>query len=131
MSANSTRKLDLGSGGSPAFLDGFSITFVVLEGAIEGTEFPLDKQRCVMGRADDADWTFEDDAVSKHHAAIEVGAKAIRVVDLGSTNGTFVNGEQIASPTDLKHGDQIQVGDVRLQCLIEARAKGPRTFEIS
>jgi len=131
MGHDATRKIDLGKGDVPAFLQRFRITFVILEGGVEGTEYALDKARCIVGRSDDADWTFEDDAVSKHHAALELGAKGVRVVDLDSTNGTYVNGERIDAAYALKHGDQIQIGDVRLQCLIEANAKAPRTFEIS
>jgi len=130
MGNDATRKLDASSAKGPVFLERFSITLVVLEGGIEGTEFHVKKPRTVIGRGSDADWVVRDDAISKHHAAIEVGANGLRVSDLKSTNGTFVNDQGVGERADLKHGDQIRVGDVVFQCLIEPRSKGPRTFEV-
>lgn len=129
MADERTRELASPGGVPGSLLQQCSITFVVVGGGAEGSEHPVSSKRVVVGRGGGSDWVFDDDAMSKEHAAIEVGATGVRVVDLGSTNGTYVNGER-ADRYELKHGDTVQLGEHRFQCLIEARQRGPRTFEI-
>ncbi len=72
--------------------------------------FPITKAQIVMGRALSSDIAIEDLNVSRTHAEIRrEGAGAWSVADLGSTNGTLVNGRHIAS-TMLQEGDRITVG---------------------
>ena len=72
--------------------------------------FPIAKAQIVMGRALSSDIAIEDLNVSRTHAEIRrEGANAWSVADLGSTNGTLVNGRHIAS-TMLQEGDRITVG---------------------
>jgi len=129
MARDLTRKIEAAPGDMPPFLQRFSITLVVVEGGAEGTEHTIEQPRTILGRGSDADWIFHADAVSKLHAAIEVGATGVRVVDLDSTNGTYLNDSRIEQ-SDLKHGDQVQLGELVLQCLIEPRSREPRTFQI-
>jgi pSer/pThr/pTyr-binding forkhead associated (FHA) protein len=63
-----------------------------------------------VGRAGDADLVLADELVSRHHARITPGGPGAVVEDLGSRNGTFVNGEAVHGPTPLTPGDQLQVG---------------------
>lgn len=129
MGDDRTRKIDAANTSGSAFLEKFSITLVVVEGGSEGTEYEVEQPRTLLGRGSDADWTFADDSMSKHHAAIEVGPKGVRVVDLGSTNGTLVN-DAATDRADLKHGDRIQLGEHTFQCLLEPRKRSPKTFQI-
>ena len=62
-----------------------------------------------MGRSPDNDVIFRDPATSGHHARIERRGEAFWIVDLGSTNGTFVNGESVQEK-QLNHGDRVTVG---------------------
>lgn len=72
--------------------------------------FPITKAQIVMGRALSSDIAIEDLNVSRTHAEIRrENANAWSVADLGSTNGTLVNGRHIAS-TMLQEGDRITVG---------------------
>jgi pSer/pThr/pTyr-binding forkhead associated (FHA) protein len=64
-----------------------------------------------MGRAIRADFIVEAALVSRLHCRLTAGAAEIEVVDLESTNGTFVNGERVARTT-LKEGDRLGVGRV-------------------
>ncbi|AFY57692.1 FHA domain-containing protein [Rivularia sp. PCC 7116] len=50
--------------------------------------------------------------ISRHHAAIRYIEQSFYLIDLGSTNGTYINGEQVYHPTKLKEGDVIQVGNI-------------------
>lgn len=63
-----------------------------------------------VGRAGDADLVLADELVSRHHARITPSGSGAVVEDLGSRNGTFVNGEAVPGPTHLIPGDQLQLG---------------------
>ena len=58
-----------------------------------------------IGREDDCDLVLDDEKVSRHHAYIEVRDGQASIHDLGSSNGTYVNGARIAEPTPLRDGD--------------------------
>jgi pSer/pThr/pTyr-binding forkhead associated (FHA) protein len=81
----------------------------VLEGFYEGLEVPLDRDWVVIGRGRGADVVIAEPTMSRAHAAIGFDGRHFYVQDLGSTNGTRVNGcgEQKAA---LKDGDQVQLG---------------------
>jgi hypothetical protein len=65
----------------------------------------------LAGRSSDADIHLDDTFVSAKHALFETTVEGLRVEDLRSTNGTQVNGVDIADPVVLRAGDQIEVGD--------------------
>jgi ABC transport system ATP-binding/permease protein len=66
-----------------------------------------------IGRSTGADFVVEAPLVSRIHCRITAGAAELEVVDLGSTNGTFVNGERVERRM-LKAGDRLGVGRVEL-----------------
>jgi hypothetical protein len=80
---------------------------------LDGRRIPLDRAVIVLGRSGDVDIPLDDAGVSRRHAEIHVVDGRARVVDLGSTNGTFVDGERI-STADLHDGSTITVGRSRL-----------------
>jgi pSer/pThr/pTyr-binding forkhead associated (FHA) protein len=63
-----------------------------------------------IGRGRDADLVLADELVSRRHAQVVPSGPGAVVADLGSRNGTFVNGELIHGPTPLAPGDQLQLG---------------------
>src|SRR5262249_32272158 len=63
----------------------------------------------IIGRSSDLDMVLVEDMVSRKHAKISTQGGAITIQDLGSTNGTFVNGEKIKK-VRLKEGDRILIG---------------------
>ncbi len=69
----------------------------------------------VIGRAPDCDLVLEDEFVSNYHAKVYLLGGRFYVEDLGSTNGTFVNGRRISTPLELRGGDVIQVGRTSLE----------------
>jgi ABC transport system ATP-binding/permease protein len=77
-----------------------SLTFRILPGSIK-----------TVGRAPRADFIVEAALVSRVHCRLTAGAAELEVVDLESTNGTFVNGERVARAM-LKNGDRLGVGKV-------------------
>jgi hypothetical protein len=81
-----------------------------ISGKYQGGEFPLRMDReIVIGRSSDLDMVLVEDMVSRKHAKISTGAGQVTIQDLGSTNGTFVNGEKIKK-VRLKEGDRILIG---------------------
>lgn len=71
--------------------------------------WPLDKPVTTIGRWEDNDVVVDDRWVSRYHARIVRKDDRYLIEDLGSKNGTFVNGRRIAEPTVLSDGDQVQV----------------------
>jgi diguanylate cyclase (GGDEF)-like protein len=75
-----------------------------------GKMFKLDKSELIIGRAADCSLQVEDDGVSRHHAKlVRAQDKGFQLVDLESTNGTYLNGERVTQHAVLD-GDKIQVG---------------------
>jgi pSer/pThr/pTyr-binding forkhead associated (FHA) protein len=81
-----------------------------ISGKYQGGEFPIvsDKQ-ILIGRSSDLDMVLVEDMVSRKHARIATQGEQIWIEDLGSTNGTFVNGEKIKRAR-LKEGDRVLIG---------------------
>ncbi|HEY5950660.1 MAG TPA: GGDEF domain-containing protein [Kofleriaceae bacterium] len=82
----------------------------VLTGGASGKQFKVIKGTAVIGRAPTAELRVEDDGISRAHARIRAETGRAWVEDMGSRNGTFVNGAKIKAPTELRDGDKIQVG---------------------
>ncbi len=64
----------------------------------------------VMGRSDEADVVLSDPYASDFHMRLVAAENGITLHDLGSTNGTYVNGRRVTAPLQLRRGDTIQVG---------------------
>ena len=81
-----------------------------ISGKYQGGEFPLRMDReIIVGRSSELDMVLVEDMVSRKHAKITTTGDQIVIQDLGSTNGTFVNGEKIKK-VRLKEGDRILIG---------------------
>lgn len=81
---------------------------------LAGVRIPLDA-RVRIGRAPDLELVVADDFVSTTHAQIVPGPDGPVLEDLGSTNGTLVNGVRVTAPTSLAAGDELEIGTVRLK----------------
>lgn len=81
-----------------------------ISGKYQGGEFPLkmDKE-IIIGRSSDLEMVLVEDMVSRKHAKISTPGGQVIIQDLGSTNGTFVNGEKIKK-VRLREGDRILIG---------------------
>jgi hypothetical protein len=82
-------------------------------GAALGSWF-IERERVVIGRAEGAGIRLEDQAVSKQHAAIEMSGNDHILQDLGSANGTFVNGTRVTRHL-MRHGDVVEILDFQLR----------------
>src|SRR2546428_14083542 len=93
---------------APAAKGKYVLRFI--SGKYQGGEFPLHPDReIVVGRSSDLDMVLVEDMVSRKHAKIAMSGDQVFIQDLGSTNGTFVNGEKVKR-TRLKEGDRFTIG---------------------
>jgi len=95
----------------------------------EGRAVALAPGETVIGRDPDAALWVDAASVSRHHARIVVAGGSATIEDLGSKNGTFVNGRRIEGATALAHGDEVKVGVAVL--LVRARSDRSTQTETS
>ncbi|NOJ98971.1 FHA domain-containing protein [Corallococcus coralloides] len=88
---------------------------VVIAGPMEGEEFALSELEYTVGRATDNPICIQDTSVSRKHVTLRKESAGWMVSDMGSGNGTIVNGEPIAEETLLANGDVITLGDSELR----------------
>jgi pSer/pThr/pTyr-binding forkhead associated (FHA) protein len=99
-------------------------TLKFISGKYQGGEFPLRPNReIIIGRSSDLDMVLVEDMVSRKHAKISTDEHTVSIQDLGSTNGTFVNGEKVRA-IRLKEGDRILVGTSIIK-LVAANSEAP------
>ena len=81
-----------------------------ISGRYQGTEFPIPNDaEILIGRSPDLDLVLAEDKVSRKHAKIGLDGQELQIIDLGSTNGTYVNGERIRRQ-QLNPNDRILIG---------------------
>ncbi len=97
---------------------------IVRHGPNPNQEYPLVLTSNIVGREPINDVVFSDPEVSRRHARIVAQNNSYYIEDLGSTNGTFVNGRRINAITRLSNGDIIDLGEsIRLTFVREEQAE--------
>lgn len=89
----------------------YTYRLVMRTGPNPGQIIPLDKTEYFLGRDLNSDIVVNDSEVSRKHSKIYVFGQGFVIEDLGSTNGTFVNGQRISGPHNLIPGELIALGD--------------------
>jgi serine/threonine protein kinase len=101
-----------------------SLRLRVTAGNAQGSEIRVDDE-FLIGRQEEGEGTLGQDAeISRHHARIARSGGAFAVEDLGSTNGTFLNGRRISGREILSPGDRIQVGATTLVVQVSVPSAG-------
>ena len=93
-----------GDGGNPR------LRVATAAGLSSGAAYDL-SDGALLGRGDEADIVLEDAFASTRHARLVPQGDVIVLEDLGSTNGTYLNGEPLSGPQPLHVGDKIRIGD--------------------
>lgn len=106
----------------------YTASVVITQGYAEGMEYPITKAYTIIGRDKTADIVLKDPLVSRQHAAIAFDDGEFTLKDLGSTNGTIVQGKMVEQVV-LKNKDKFTIGDTTIQFILEDTGKS-RIFEI-
>jgi predicted component of type VI protein secretion system len=98
------------------------VSLKVTEGKQAGTLIPLNRNKFLIGREEDCQLRPNSDLVSRHHCVFSTDDFTVRIRDLGSTNGTFVNNHRITGQVVLKQGDQVRIGKLAFEIQIRQDA---------
>ncbi len=93
-----------------------------------GKEVALSVGEHVIGRADECSIVIVDELVSRRHARLIVTETGVRLEDLGSANGVFVNEVRVRRPYDLDSGDRVVIGTYDLMLYEDPHARGTRVI---
>jgi len=91
----------------------------VVGGKHNGREIKLAVPKFIIGRGEGAHLRPSSDLVSRHHCGISVSDGQVVVEDLGSRNGTFVNGEQLSGEHIARSGDTIRIGRLQFELVMD------------
>ena len=92
----------------------------VVEGPDAGREFGLDRSAVIGRSARGADLVLHDPEVSRRHASLHLGEQGLKIEDLQSTNGTFVNDERVTGHRPVHPGDRLKIGTTVLEVEVAA-----------
>ena len=84
-------------------------TLIMQEDRGIGQSWAIEKERVTIGRGEDCDIVLVERQVSRHHAEIRRAGSQYILEDMGSKNGTYVNGREVIGPYFLQDGDEIQI----------------------
>ena len=102
----------------------------VLSGSQVGSEIALPEGKFLIGREEDCHLRPNSELVSRHHCVFARDQYALRLRDLGSTNGTFVNGEPLKGGVVLNAGDHVKVGQLEFEVVLGAATETPDAPEV-
>jgi hypothetical protein len=88
---------------------------MIFQGSQAGLSAELAGGMVMIGRGADCQLILDDDYVSTRHARVVASPNGIYVEDLGSTNGTYVNGQRITAPTTITLADSVRIGKTMLR----------------
>lgn len=102
---------------TPKLPEGRRLSLAIIDGPDSGTVFRIEKPRVVIGRAG-ADLVLNDSEISRAHAAVEIRETEMVLQDLGSTNGTLVDGSRIQGQVELYNQAEFQIGSTTLMMIV-------------
>ena len=88
----------------------------------ERREILVAKDEFLIGRGGDCDLRIHGAAVSRHHCLLRRRGDEVTVLDLGSSNGTFVNDQRVRSQTPVRNGDRLRVGTFDFQVQVDSQS---------
>jgi hypothetical protein len=110
-------------------MQGSSFRLIVRRGPQPNQIYELNKGIITLGRDITNDIVINDPEVSRHHCRLTQGGGGYTIEDLGSTNGTFVNGQRLSGPRPMTHGDMVGLGEtvtLAYEAIVPGLAGDPR-----
>ena len=101
----------------------------VLRGKSAGKEIAVTGQTFVIGRGQECQLRPQSDAISRRHCEISITPDGVLVSDLGSKNGTWINGERLEPSGKLSDGDELRVGRLEFQVVVADEAMAAETVK--
>src|SRR3954451_5466525 len=98
---------------------------VVLSEGMTGRSYELKVDKTTIGRVDDNSFPIPEASISSHHCEVLLRGSEVVIKDLNSTNGTFINGQQITGEGVLKPGQVVRFGQVEVRLDSGAPAAAP------
>lgn len=83
--------------------------------------FPVQSKAAILGRSPECDLCIPLQVVSRRHCQLSQEQEALKLRDLGSSNGTFLNGQQILDDAQVKAGDKFQVGPLTFAIQVDGK----------
>lgn len=102
----------------------------VSSGGHAGKEIAITKKRFLIGRGQDCHLRPQSDMVSRQHTQVTVESGKVIAKDMGSRNGTIVNGEAIDGPCELKMGDHLKIGPLDFEVIIDHSLGGAKKPQV-
>jgi predicted component of type VI protein secretion system len=103
------------------------VLLIVVQGKPEGKTIPITGPTFKVGRSDTCHLRPNSDLISREHAEISVGEDSATIRDLGSRNGTMLNGRTLTGTATLKSGDLVQVGPLTFAVAVQGATVPPAT----
>ncbi|MEM7798481.1 MAG: FHA domain-containing protein [Chloroflexota bacterium] len=102
---------------------------IVREGKLVGQRWTIDKEEFLIGRGSDCDIVLPERQVSRHHVRLSLEEDGVLLHDLGSKNGTHINGKRITGTVPLNDGDLVQIALCVTVMYVGTDATLPLTWE--
>jgi hypothetical protein len=96
---------------------------VVRHGPAAGSSYRIDQPETSIGRSPDSDIFLDDITVSRRHVVIDKDDQGLRLRDVGSLNGTYVNHERV-DDARLHYGDEVQIGRYQMSVVVGGEREG-------
>lgn len=101
----------------------------VISGPFVGQTLLIDRAKYIVGREPDCHLRPDSEFISRHHCVLLLDEFTLRIRDLGSKNGTFVNGRRITGEVVLCHDDMLALGEMTMQ--VDLVAPKPSNYDIN
>ena len=107
------------------------VVLKVVGGKNDGRDIKISVPEFIIGRGEEAHLRPTSDLVSRKHTAVKVADGKVIIEDLNSRNGTFINGEKISEPHVAKVGDNLRVGRLQFEVVIDHVKPGNKKPKVS
>jgi pSer/pThr/pTyr-binding forkhead associated (FHA) protein len=107
------------------------IKLKVLKGSNAGREVKIPTPKCLIGRSDECHLRPKSEAISRRHCVVFIKDGQVMVRDLGSKNGTYVNGKRVSEDVVVKSGDEVHFGPLGFELVVDHTLGGEKQPKVT